>query len=218
MTSCGGCSKQILDLNYMECAKCNQLYDLACLNISKEKFNDLSEGSKAEWICPTCANSRELRAPRGDNSGTPVRKLDETLKLNDTFTKNINTNRGTRPAATKPNNESTGGGIENISTVDDKLSFLIKEIQLLRQEVRDLKDFSEETSTQLTTLQISVNSSAKNYAEKYEKVNRDLTELQSVVSHILYESDSRKQESLCNELEIMGIPESDNENLCHIVM
>ncbi|KAJ2939524.1 hypothetical protein O0L34_g6354 [Tuta absoluta] len=91
MTSCGGCNSKILDLYFMECTnpECALLYDLPCLNKTKEDFDLVSEEQKASWLCPLCTYA----LPKGDNTGTPVR-MTAAGPLNDTFTKNVNSKRG----------------------------------------------------------------------------------------------------------------------------
>ncbi|KAI5632068.1 hypothetical protein NE865_15219 [Phthorimaea operculella] len=68
MTSCGGCGKNILDLNYLECAnpKCSLMFDLTCLNKTKQQFDGFSDEYKAAWLCPDQKRGTILE-PRPEN-------------------------------------------------------------------------------------------------------------------------------------------------------
>lgn len=83
----------------MECTSCQGLYDLICINLTKEAFDNLSESNKSTWLCPKCTSS----LPKRDNSSTPARSLSA---LNNTYTKpedsNINMLRGDRSHGNRP--------------------------------------------------------------------------------------------------------------------
>lgn len=68
-STCKGCKKKILDLNFMECVICKGWYDLDCINISQLVFESFTQEGKDIWSCPECISSR----PKSGNIHTPVR-------------------------------------------------------------------------------------------------------------------------------------------------
>ncbi|KAJ2943249.1 hypothetical protein O0L34_g12054 [Tuta absoluta] len=215
MTSCGACDGKIQDLNFMECSntKCGLLFCLLCLNKSTEEFNQLSDNFKAEWLCPQCTS----KIRKGDH--TPVRS-GATGQLNDTFTKNINVTRGSR-LQPKPSDLH----LERKDVVDDdprrQIHVLVEEIRHLRNEVKDLKESNLELKNSMHNIEAMLITTTTNLAEetaKVKKMKEDIVTLQDTVTKLTQTNAILEQEHIRNELEIIGIPEENSENLGHIVM
>lgn len=67
---CAGCRAEVSeDGPYMKCAKCKQIFDIICANITTDVFKNMSVELKMSWICGEC----RCRQPKRDNSHTPVR-------------------------------------------------------------------------------------------------------------------------------------------------
>lgn len=67
---CAGCRGEVSeDGPYMKCAKCKQIFDIICANLTTDIFINMSLESKKSWICAEC----RCRQPKRDNSHTPVR-------------------------------------------------------------------------------------------------------------------------------------------------
>ncbi|KAJ2947360.1 hypothetical protein O0L34_g17101 [Tuta absoluta] len=213
MTSCGGCNSKILDLYFMECTnpECALLYDLPCLNKTKEDFEKVSEEQKASWLCPLCVYA----LPKSDNTGTPVR-MAATGALNDTFTKNVNLRRGGRLETKQPEKETEEEHVENKGECD-KLSLLIKEVRLLRLEVGALKEENTQTKNLVINYQKMLKDTVTAHSTKITKLHEEVAELQSVVADLQQKNVIQEQENLRNNLEIIGIPENENESLIHLV-
>lgn len=80
-TKCNGCGKPILDLQYMECNICKELYHVPCLGMKKGVFEQLSPDYIEQWLCPPCVSSK----PKTGNLQTPLRGS-PGMPLNNTYT------------------------------------------------------------------------------------------------------------------------------------
>ncbi|KAJ2938071.1 hypothetical protein O0L34_g19394 [Tuta absoluta] len=199
----------------MECTnpECALLYDLPCLNKTKEDFDLVSEEQKASWLCPLCTYA----LPKGDNTGTPVR-MTAAGPLNDTFTKNVNSKRGGRLEQNKPEKSCLEIEEENLGDkTESKLSVLIKEVRLLRCEVSSLKEENMQTKKLVMNIQETLNDTVNSHSVKIAKLYEDIAELQSVVADLQHYNVFQEQESLRNHMEIIGIPEHEKECLPHLV-
>lgn len=72
----------MLDLHYMECGKCKELYHILCLGMKNDTFEQLTPEYKIQWICPPCISVK----PKTGNIHTPVRS--PAAFLNSTYTSN----------------------------------------------------------------------------------------------------------------------------------
>lgn len=85
------------------------------------------------------------------------------------------------------------------------------EISLLRQEVIELRE-------QISTLSDSLTDKHAQFLTKLEQADFEIATLKSSVTHLQQQLGAQEQHSLRNELEIIGVPECDTENLTHIVL
>ncbi|XP_059050836.1 uncharacterized protein LOC131845761 [Achroia grisella] len=199
-TSCSGCNKNIHSLSYMECHKCHCLYDLICLNITEEQFNKFTQNYKNEWFCPSCL----CLMPKSDNTSTPVRS--SAMSLHDTFSisQNVNTTRGS-----KLRGEGT-----NVQT-DFSVADLFSEIRRLRDEVYEAR---QEIKAQSAALSKTLDERLIDCARICQDKDLEIAALKTSVGQLQQLVTAQDQNLIKNELEIIGIPEEDNENLPHIVL
>ncbi|CAK1596101.1 unnamed protein product [Parnassius mnemosyne] len=67
---CAGCRTEVSGNGpYMKCAKCKQIFDIICANITTDVLKNMSVELKMSWICGEC----RCRQPKRDNSHTQVR-------------------------------------------------------------------------------------------------------------------------------------------------
>ena len=69
MSNCNACGNKIQRNTCMICSKCEEVFDLTCINITEENYKSLTKEFKNSWQCPRCICS----LPKGDNTLTPVR-------------------------------------------------------------------------------------------------------------------------------------------------
>lgn len=178
----------------MKCPKCDDLYDLPCLNLSVPQFNALPDDFRKNWLCPSCSSNR----PKGDNVNTPVRS---TAIVND-FETNINLKRGTiRKVKTTETAESRSD------------TSVLTEIRLLRQEFAEVR---REFSDKLESVSKTLNYKLGEFTKTIEAKNLEIAFLKTSVTNLQRQLAVHEQNSIKNELEIVGLPEYDNENLMQI--
>ncbi|XP_073961969.1 uncharacterized protein [Choristoneura fumiferana] len=85
------------------------------------------------------------------------------------------------------------------------------EISLLRQEVIELKE-------QISILSVSLTDKHAQFLTKLEQADFEIATLKSSVAHLQQQVNAQEQHSMRNELEIVGVPECDTENLTHILL
>lgn len=198
--NCAGCGSKILDLHYMECTKCKQTYDLECINFVKDRFKDMSQTFRDEWLCPSCVCSR----PKGDNTSTPVRSPN---KCN-----NVNTMRGSKLKVTKPSI------IKEVPSTNTEMSKLVAELRQLRQEVTEVKQQNLEIKNHMSSISETLSHTLKEHSKKLHDTQLEIVDLKLTIGHLQEQIAAREQDSLRNDVEISGITELANENLYHIVV
>ncbi|KAI5651775.1 hypothetical protein NE865_00112 [Phthorimaea operculella] len=228
MTSCGGCGKNILDLNYLECTnpKCSLMFDLTCLNKTKQQFDTFSYEYKAAWLCPSCD-----RPKKGDNSGTPVR----TVYNDDTFTKNVNFSRDGQPqksnaVAGRQDNEDGDSTLENCSclTAEQIKAIFRSELQannlILRQEIREIRreiedkiNSFEKSITYFNSSFEEIRANITAQREEVAKLNKENETLRDSVRDLTSRFQQIDQLSRATNIEIQCVPENRNEHLISTV-
>ncbi|CAK1596638.1 unnamed protein product [Parnassius mnemosyne] len=187
----------------MKCSKCNKLYDLICLNITEEHFNTLSQKYRDEWICPSCVCS----LPKKSNLLTPVRSPAASLNDKYTMSLNVNTTRG---------NKQKLKSSELLSNEDVDLTTLISEIRDFRDEVKDI--VRQELKVQTSAITKCFEERLGELSKTLESKDLEISSLKSLVNQLQQQIAVQDQHSMRNELEIIGMPEENNENLTHIVL
>ncbi|XP_048482817.1 uncharacterized protein LOC125489790 [Plutella xylostella] len=209
---CNGCENDIITQDFMKCFKCKKFYDLPCLNVTSTVFANFSSEYKEKWLCPGCSR------PKGDNSLTPVRSTAPEASNNTTQpTSNVNMLRGSRLTASKSEKDNV-----DIKSLANEIRLMRKEIQdltqkqkteipLLRKEVADL-------STQLNAVSTTITERLGEFAKRISDQEREILHLKASLQQSQAIISAQDQYLLKNEIEIAGVPETENENIEHIAM
>lgn len=218
---CAGCLAEIGDENYVACAlkDCSQIYhkEICCGGIAPNK----DEG--ASWICPKCRCDLKKG---GDNSSTPVRPDCLHERSNVTLReKNKGTSDRSKSTLDKSKLlfEKGKPGTEKPKPPSEMVT-LTNEIRLLRQDMSSIKDQLAEMISSLSLCHQRLDDVVANAVQSesrlkaLEKRDAEVIFLKSQVSQLQEELQWQSQASLCNEVEIVGITETPNENLYHTVM
>lgn len=156
----------------------------------------------------------------GDNSKTPIRYHDAEDALN------VNTKRPL------PSKDSTDDGSPPVTTKavappsppSTDLQVLTSEIRLLRQDVLVLREHLAELATSLASCHSRLDEAnshltqANNRIKMLEEREVEVASLRSQVTVLQELLQTQSQFSLRSELEIVGIPETDNESVGHIAL
>lgn len=157
-TTCNGCKKRIVSLDFLECMICKNLYDLNCINITQKIFENSTREFKDNWTCPECLSAR----PKTGNIHTPVRKslvgwnstfvTDHDSTLEDS-TVNINmAPRGGDKDSKLLIDNSITGILEGIRSELSILKLQNAEILPLKQEVKHLTEIIGNMSKEISSL------------------------------------------------------------------
>lgn len=177
-----------------KCAKCGLLYHLHCVNLT-------AEDATLDWLCPSCSS----KVRRGDN--TPARPPTPQHS----GSSNVTTRK--KPTIFLSSDEPTASNFQ-----------ILAEIKLMRQDIFDLKQQLNSVSDNLAQCnrhiqELELRSESHNQRiQLIEMSQPEITILQEKT--ILLEDQLRVQTQavLRNEVELIGLPETPNENLCHILL
>lgn len=190
--NCAGCLGSSKGSNNIKCSltKCGKTYCSSCIDTSS-----IGPDRKKTWICPDCI---AINKKGGDNSATPVRATSDA--------QNITTRKKPTAASVASNGE---------------LSELTAEVRNLTQEIHSLKSKLEEATSSLSRcherLDIIAATTGTNQARINSLEDREKI-LDTTITSLQRELNYQTQRNLLNEIEVSGIPESNNENLQHIFM
>lgn len=157
----------------------------------------MSSEKKKNWRCPDCC---ALKKKGGDNSLTPVRPADENITIR------------------KKHDDSSE---ENLHA---EVRVLTEEVRLLTREISSLKERLENATVTMSNCQVRLEELTSSIATNDSRIrhleNRDqeIKLLESHVSELHHVISEQSQRQLSNELELVGIPETNNENLHHIAL
>lgn len=190
---CNACAKPLRSQEFMECSNCGEIYDLPCINIKKHDFTKFTPEIKNQWSCPACKNKQ----PKQDNSNTPIRNI--SMEISETITsRNVNTIRGTQSNV-----------IKKIDT-EETLSSIVTELRKLREDMNEMRNTINMISDTLTCIE--------EIEKKNRERDREITDLKIHIEGMQDIIDLQAQQLIKNELEIIGIPETNNENLYHMAV
>lgn len=175
------------------------------------------------WVCPKCRCDMKKG---GDNSRTPIRNPDteEILKGNK---KGPLCNKKSPRVDSPPlsNNEVPPPPLPPTPPpASSELQVLTSEIRFLRQDVSVLKEHLAELATSLSRCHARLDEAnshlaqANNRIKTLEEREVEVASLRLQITVLQEHLQSQSQFSLRNELEIVGIPETDNESVGHIAL
>ncbi|XP_059046168.1 uncharacterized protein LOC131841839 [Achroia grisella] len=177
-----------------------------CLNLKKDEWKKTLQKQKNKWLCPLCSSSR----PKGDNSNTPIRPTNNALEDIQEDLEKVNTTRGSRIKSTNMVTDS------NVS-----LSDLMNEIRKLREEVSEIPALRKElvdVRSQILSIANSLNETLADHKKKLNDAQVEISNLKGIIQNSQRELEILEQNALCNELEIVGIPESGGEDLMSTII
>ncbi|XP_013193029.1 uncharacterized protein LOC106136907 [Amyelois transitella] len=186
---CAGCMKSVKELSGIKCTS-STCEKTFCALCSN--VSSLSADRKKNWKCPECCASSKKG---GDNSLTPIRTGHENV-------------------TTRKKTDSTGN---ELGMLTEQLRSLTQEFSLVKEKLEDLTHSLSHTNERMDDIMSKIVTT--NEKIKYlENRDRELENLQATVSLLRNEVNTQAQFNLRNEIEIVGIPESANESLQHIVL
>lgn len=201
-TKCSGCNDLISKGNILTCSKttCNANYHPECIGGSAP-----AEKLRATWICPACVcNRRKV----GDNSSTPVR--------HHLLTEQESSNVTVRSHRVLTADSQSSDSLDLKSVMD--------EIKLMRNDMLEVKNQLHSLTDSITQCQEKITSfsdffeSTRLRLQLLEEKQAEVCELKSQISHLQEQLVSQAQTAISNELEVIGLPETANENLQHCVL
>ncbi|CAB3260975.1 unnamed protein product [Arctia plantaginis] len=200
MSKCKGCGKYIAQKDITKCSKCQNYYHRTCALAATPGVKSVSP----KWICAGCnvvlatppAVAEACVSPQPSNSHGA--------------TASNNLPRDCNPA----------------QTVD--VSLILKEIRIFREEINALISELREFREEMLSLQADnkmcndrVDLLEKRVGALEEKSDQhlypDLTTLETTVRDLKLKLNEREQESLLNDIEVSGVPESNGENAKQII-
>ncbi|KAI5651886.1 hypothetical protein NE865_00223 [Phthorimaea operculella] len=91
------------------------------------------------------------------------------------------------------------------------LSSLMCEIRLLRNDILDVKN-------QISAVSLNFSMQNAEFEEKIDKQEKEIALLKEALAEFRSTAAQQEQYNVRNELEVVGIPEQNNENLTHIIL
>lgn len=220
--TCEACRAPIGTKPNIRCKKCSRLFHLLCVDLPSA---DLTNELKSKWICTTCHSKT-----RKGNSNTPVQSTSQK-----------STSAGRDNVTLRAKNEATHSPKDSSSEV----SLILAEVRLLRQDMNDvkhqLKEATERSNQRMDEFECMLREHKQRFEEitgknkskmdefdlslyasvlritGLEEAQPDVSCLNERISKLEEAFQIRTQQSLRNELEIVGVPEAQNESLTHII-
>lgn len=191
----------------ISCFKCKLDYHLLCVNLMPTDAN-------IGWTCPSC----HCKVRKGDN--TPVR----STTSHDSGSSNITTRKKTITSLPLDSPVCESSCATMILAESSGTTLILAEIKLMRQDLQDLKlqlsvvtDNIAHCNKRLDDFELRLEASDER-VRNIGNSQPDVAKLQETVSQLEEQLITQAQLTLRNELEIIGLPETPNENLQHIIL
>lgn len=198
----------------VSCSKCKGVYHINCLDPT-DKQNEPKNLRKKSWMCSQCCISKQ-----SGNTGTPSRTALKTA---------VETGTVRRETPSLREDESKNDPLVTF-TLEQVQSIIVSEISKLKQSLE--KRISSEIKTLRDELS-NLNDSVSFFSSKFEELNVRIEKCESIVSDLMKntaeasqikasvsnlqcENNNREQWARRSNMEIYGIPESNNENLMEL--
>lgn len=191
-------------MDSIKCTSCPYKYHCLCVGLK-------ATSTKTSWICPNCMNKR----PKVDNTNTPLKEPVDGLSFI--------TLRKTRPPR---NLEDVPSPCDDLRSVIESGNQSLKmDIQSIRAEITASSEtLRADMETRLTRIEAGVARMSEIESELLEAKKRIAVleslhnnQLKATIQQLETSANFQQQYNLRNELEIAGVPETENENLQHIV-
>lgn len=235
MVKCTACDGEVLHSQLLKCTneQCSNNYHYECVGMSRSIFGKIGKG-KSSWKCPDrCAKPQSKRI---DNSDTPVRNLNTFTTSTSSPTKEDTRERKESDLSAGASDSQSIGECKMITSqsgddiipretagTQSDMKNLTATLTRMINEFSSLKDKLEEVTNSLAYCHEKMDdlerhvTSNNGRIKELEKMNQEVINLRVTVSLLQGELHMQSQQKLLNEIEIVGIPETSNENLEHIV-
>ncbi|KAF9422789.1 hypothetical protein HW555_001573 [Spodoptera exigua] len=188
MEKCGVCSENLSEGAH--CATCEQWFHYQCAGVTKSGYQRLSKDKKLNWRCVKCKPSETAHPPNSP----------------------------------RPDSESDLTGTEAVLTEIRALSAKFAPLEGLKEEVLALKkeflDFKSSMNTQFSDVVNEFRSKINEMEQRIvlmDKVQCQVDQLQERIDQLEEGSNRNEQWLRMNNIELKGVPQSNNENLIDIV-
>ncbi|KAG6460287.1 hypothetical protein O3G_MSEX011892 [Manduca sexta] len=188
---CSGCANEILSSKFMQCSVCSKLFDLECLQIADNNFDNFDRLFKSKWLCPACLSTR----PKGDNTFTPVRGTTSShsnifISCDNTYaSENVTKTRGSRVKST-----AISPVHYNYEENNNLTATLLSEITQLKTEINFLKQQNSDITFKITDVSNSLQHILDEHIFQIKEKDRQISSLKDSVAQLqerlqLYECD-----------------------------
>lgn len=188
MEKCGVCTENLSEGAH--CATCEQWLHYQCAGVTKSGYQRLSKDKKLNWRCVKCKPTETAHPPNSP----------------------------------RPESESDPTGTEAVLTEIRALSAKFAPLEGLKEEVLALKkeflDFKSSMNTQLSDIVNEFRSKINDMEQRIvlmENVQCQVNQLQVRIDKLEEDSNRNEQWLRMNNVELKGVPQSNNENLIDIV-
>lgn len=193
---CDVCSEDISSNRSIKCKRCEKNYHPVCVYVTPD-----SAKSNENWVCPSCWAKTPLH-----NTNTPVCPSFTPAAIDVTHV-NTQSRAYKRMASDSPGRDN----LEDSLSIALEIRCLRNEVNALRTEVRE---FREELMGRVDALEVRVTT----VEEKIEQtVSPRLAELETTVGELKLQLNEREQESLLNDVQVSGVPETKGENTTQLL-
>ncbi|XP_063833941.1 uncharacterized protein LOC135083104 [Ostrinia nubilalis] len=176
--------------------------------MKKDAWKKLSQIQKEKWLCPSCSSA----LPKSDNSASPARPAIASCgEQGAADAENVNITRGSR---TKTTTIPCTDSVVNLSDI-------LRELTKLREEVGEIKVLRKEfvnLRTQVLSISTTLNETLTDYRKKLEDAEREISTLKCTLLQSQRDQERQEQNAICDELEVAGIPEENNEDLLKTII
>lgn len=192
---CSGCLKTCTNTNSLRCSigSCDKVFCALCANANP---STLPADRKKCWKCPECCAAQKKG---GDNTATPVRQACDE--------QHIALRKKEAPA-----------------DCSQDIRDLVVEMRSLTQELQGLQDKLKTTTSSLNRCHerldemVNAQKILDDRLKHLEHRDQEFVLLTEKVRQLECSLNTQAQSQLRNEVEIIGIPETHNESLQHIVL
>lgn len=211
--TCEACQAHIsVTMKRIKCSQCSRIYHSECV-----RFSGDSVSARTQWKCPKCVAAVRKG---GDNSNTPVRieKSSKPQRSVDTEPITIATER--KVYAVPPDHVNLINRFEGV--LDAKLKTIKHEIveELKETIITEIKSEIISLSSEFSQLQASYcqlqteNDSLKNDVCVLQK---QISLCEDQLSELRSQFGKQQQQARINNLEIVGLPQTNSENTIDLI-
>ncbi|KAJ2946734.1 hypothetical protein O0L34_g12794 [Tuta absoluta] len=190
---CQGCLMDVT--SYVKCTleNCKSVYCKECVGITT-----LTSNAIKSWVCHRCVAEYK-------------RKSDSTPTKDAYAPGNVALRDKQKPLAAPV---AATAGIQG-TTCD--LSMIMTELQHLRAQVAEVVEQNQEIKTEMNRLSTTLKQTVEEHEMKIQAAEIEIATLKTTIEELHLSVVKQEQDSMRNDLEIIGVFEHEGENLTHIV-